>query len=636
MSLGLTQREQLAKLLTKSNFFRELALSVQTKIPEIAQCVSKPAGSIVFRQGDTGLQCYVVLSGKVSVWIAPSGTNKEEDEDAEESSTKSPSSCSADSAESLTSTAASETPFTFCDSNDSSTSRVSSKKMSMETCDSSDEAVFNGRRLSLGASGALNKSTTTNPTRGISCRPTITTVASSGKTESKTSAIPRGSITVARRNSLSLLPKLEDASHKRKTLGRLDLDHLKVEQHFDLAFGNQVATLGPGSIFGELALLHEQPRNATITCSEDCELIVIKKEDFNVLLKQEIQRAKHEKMMFLQVHCPGCKRLSALRMRKINTVMYSFEKLTVPRGHSFFKQGAVSPVGVYLVVSGSVELRSKGTLATTSPGLYKPQTHKLGALLKGAAFGCPLPGLPETFGAIATSSCEVYCSTGANFLRLPRSIQQAIQDNLIETMLWRVENFCPDTSFDIGVASSSCNSSACYSQPCSPAGSAFSGPLRAHFARDRVIPSKASVSQPASPSRCITSEKRWHGEKHASQCLEAHDLASKSIVVDGVGNVVTGTRLPRSFSSPVRLQGASPYPSRVSRSSVLRDESLTSRSSPGQITFSDSLPKESAHFFNLAMERCRAFGGHRLRAVRKDLGSSSSLLDQLHFFRRCS
>jgi CRP-like cAMP-binding protein len=427
-----------------------------------------------------------------------------------------------------------------------------------------------------------------------------------------------------------MLPKLESPSNKRKIIGKLDLDHLQLKQDFDMDFGNQVATLGPGSIFGELALLHEQPRNASITCSEDCELVVIKKDDFDALLKQEIKRAKHEKMNFLQAHCPGCKRLAKLRGRKINTVMYSFEKTTVPKGHTFFKQDNVTPVGVYLVSSGSVELRSKTTSAVSSPGLYKPKTCNLSVLLKGAAFGCSLPGMPESFSAVATSSCEVYYCTGADFLRLPRSIQQAIQDNLIETMLWRVENSKQDMAFDASISS--------------PGGSRPSTPSRSRPVSGRhcvpperdVSVSKFPGSRPSTPTRSTFADVR----RGSCQGSDLHEQASRAGVVARTRSVIAESRLLRSPSlpaEPIRTIRSSPPLAGISRSCVLRDARMKPAAHDRSLKnlATDSCTKEGSHSFNLAFERCKAFGGHRLRAVRKDFGSTSmSLIDQADCFRR--
>ena len=44
--------------------------------------------------------------------------------------------------------------------------------------------------------------------------------------------------------------------------------------------GRKIATLGPGSSFGELALLEKAPRNATIVAETDMELVVLGQREF--------------------------------------------------------------------------------------------------------------------------------------------------------------------------------------------------------------------------------------------------------------------------------------------------------------------------------------------------------------------
>ncbi|HET9730012.1 MAG TPA: cyclic nucleotide-binding domain-containing protein [Acidimicrobiia bacterium] len=44
--------------------------------------------------------------------------------------------------------------------------------------------------------------------------------------------------------------------------------------------GVSVRTLGPGSFFGEMALLDRQPRTATVTATEPCELMVLTTQAF--------------------------------------------------------------------------------------------------------------------------------------------------------------------------------------------------------------------------------------------------------------------------------------------------------------------------------------------------------------------
>lgn len=63
--------------------------------------------------------------------------------------------------------------------------------------------------------------------------------------------------------------------------------------------GNEIAVLGPGSFFGEMALITDEPRTATVEVIDDVELQVFLKEDFLILLnksahskeiKQEVMR----------------------------------------------------------------------------------------------------------------------------------------------------------------------------------------------------------------------------------------------------------------------------------------------------------------------------------------------------------
>ena len=44
--------------------------------------------------------------------------------------------------------------------------------------------------------------------------------------------------------------------------------------------GKKVATLGPGSVIGELSLLDHGPRTATVICDEDSDVLVISQRNF--------------------------------------------------------------------------------------------------------------------------------------------------------------------------------------------------------------------------------------------------------------------------------------------------------------------------------------------------------------------
>jgi CRP-like cAMP-binding protein len=50
----------------------------------------------------------------------------------------------------------------------------------------------------------------------------------------------------------------------------------------------QVATLGPGDVFGEMALLTDEPRNATVRAVEDMEAFCLGKKDFRDALERSV------------------------------------------------------------------------------------------------------------------------------------------------------------------------------------------------------------------------------------------------------------------------------------------------------------------------------------------------------------
>lgn len=50
--------------------------------------------------------------------------------------------------------------------------------------------------------------------------------------------------------------------------------------------GRKITTLGPGSGFGELALLGNAPRNATVVADSDMELVVLDEPEFAQLLDE--------------------------------------------------------------------------------------------------------------------------------------------------------------------------------------------------------------------------------------------------------------------------------------------------------------------------------------------------------------
>lgn len=64
-----------------------------------------------------------------------------------------------------------------------------------------------------------------------------------------------------------------------------------------------LAILNPGDHFGEIALVDNHPRSATVIANEDTELIQIQAEDFNKLLESDREIALKFYKSFVKVLC---------------------------------------------------------------------------------------------------------------------------------------------------------------------------------------------------------------------------------------------------------------------------------------------------------------------------------------------
>ena len=64
--------------------------------------------------------------------------------------------------------------------------------------------------------------------------------------------------------------------------------------------GRKIATLGPGSVVGELAIILDRPRDSSVTVDEDSELLVLDRRSFSVLLDDVPGLAK--KLLYTMAH----------------------------------------------------------------------------------------------------------------------------------------------------------------------------------------------------------------------------------------------------------------------------------------------------------------------------------------------
>lgn len=234
--------------------------------------------------------------------------------------------------------------------------------------------------------------------------------------------------------------------------------------------GFQVATLPSGRLFGELALMNDQPRTASIKCMSDCQFLAIPRKDFDAVLKAEMLRKKEEKLSFLKAHCPGMMDLPPPRLGR-PPAAYFFHHATYLKGHAFLTQGLRGDGSVIIVASGAVAFMHRDPEAprlkpedagyvpsSVGTGPQKGPRHsrregwatanafrRIGVLVAGGLFGTLPTSDPEPFTVqVISPSCEVHYVSVADWLRLPKKLTTAMQEYLVHSATCRL-NRCLET-----------------------------------------------------------------------------------------------------------------------------------------------------------------------------------------------
>lgn len=193
-----------------------------------------------------------------------------------------------------------------------------------------------------------------------------------------------------------------------------------------------VAALGPGCVFGELALVNGEPRSATISCWSDCEFLIIKKEDFDAVVKADLKREKDRKVQFLQSAVPGMRDLPREAVEKVSCY---FKKMEVPRNHTFFEQGQE--------LNGSIYFISRGTAESYQYDADGGFTRRP-SMLNGSVFAAVPRGTAATCSVVSTSStCEVLHVSAEDKLHLPDVVLRKLREVLEETASRRKNQCLP-------------------------------------------------------------------------------------------------------------------------------------------------------------------------------------------------
>ena len=144
-----------------------------------------------------------------------------------------------------------------------------------------------------------------------------------------------------------------------------------LSQLFELA---EVNVLRSGSYFGELALLNDTPRTATIICKEDTDFAVLDVEDFKNILGTLLipffwcLLTFYLFVCFFRIAARGGWKIqkdidflnktlffSKVQKRQISTLIYQMKMFVIRRNTTIFKEGEESN-NIYIIKKGEIKL----------------------------------------------------------------------------------------------------------------------------------------------------------------------------------------------------------------------------------------------------------------------------------------
>ena len=109
----------------------------------------------------------------------------------------------------------------------------------------------------------------------------------------------------------------------------------------------KVLTMGPGESFGELALINNKPRAATVIATTDLSLAVLSKKNFKYLLSKLTEKRLDDKLRFFHAH-PMFGNFSKTSLTKLS-YYFSLQKYT--KGQYLYRFGN-QVEGLYFIKSG--------------------------------------------------------------------------------------------------------------------------------------------------------------------------------------------------------------------------------------------------------------------------------------------
>ena len=117
---------------------------------------------------------------------------------------------------------------------------------------------------------------------------------------------------------------------------------------------SELAVLGDGDAFGELALIYDKPRIATVKCLERCHFIVLSKTEYKSALSEIERRKTNELINFIKM-LPVFKKLSRT---KLTTYTYNLKKIDCIREGYIYKEGDPAN-NIYIIREGEFQIQKR-------------------------------------------------------------------------------------------------------------------------------------------------------------------------------------------------------------------------------------------------------------------------------------
>jgi CRP-like cAMP-binding protein len=120
-----------------------------------------------------------------------------------------------------------------------------------------------------------------------------------------------------------------------------------------------IAALSDGHAFGELALIQQKPRMATVRASQKSHIMILTKEAFEVVIGKMEKRILNDKINFLR----SIPVFALLTKNSIAKITCSLSKKIVPKDMYLYKENDPAK-SVFIVINGELEVTKTITYKT--------------------------------------------------------------------------------------------------------------------------------------------------------------------------------------------------------------------------------------------------------------------------------